>query len=151
MVRSHLEYAGSVWSPHKVSYIKKLEKVQMRVTKLFYPIRNLSYDGTLRYLNLPTLYYRRLRGDMITVYKMITGLNDNSAIAKLTRATTVTRGNIFKFNQGHVHYDLRKHSFNIRIISIWNSLPKPVVSACSVLNFEKNLDVFWSNQDCKFD
>ena len=91
MVRSHLEYAGSVWSPHKVSYIKKLEKVQMRATKLFYPTRNLSYDGRLRYLNLPTLYYRRLRGDMITVYKMITGLNDNSAIAKLTRATSHER------------------------------------------------------------
>ena len=34
MIRSHLEYAVSVWNPHHQSVIEKLEKVQKRTTKL---------------------------------------------------------------------------------------------------------------------
>ena len=34
VLRSHLEYANSVWNPHRLGLIKDLEKVQMRATKL---------------------------------------------------------------------------------------------------------------------
>src|SRR6266516_4784912 len=34
MVRSHLEFAGSVWNPYKISQIRNLEKIQKRATKL---------------------------------------------------------------------------------------------------------------------
>ena len=34
LVRSHLEYANSVWNPHRLGLIKDLEKVQMRATKI---------------------------------------------------------------------------------------------------------------------
>ena len=74
MVRSHLEYANCIWSPYTVQDIKTLEKVQMRATKLIKRIRHLSYMERLKYLNLPTLHYRRLRGDMILVYKICSGI-----------------------------------------------------------------------------
>jgi len=35
-VISHLEYANSVWNPHRLGLIKDLEKVQMHATKLPY-------------------------------------------------------------------------------------------------------------------
>jgi len=34
LVRCHLEYANSVWNPHRKGLMKDLEKVQMRATKL---------------------------------------------------------------------------------------------------------------------
>ena len=74
MVRSHLEYAQGVWSPHLVGHIKNIEKVQMRATKFITRIKDLSYIERLKELKLPTLKYRRLRGDMIELYKMITGI-----------------------------------------------------------------------------
>ena len=63
LVRCHLEYANSVWNPYQIQFIKALEKVQMRATRLIYKLRNKSYEERLRILDLPTLKYRRLRGD----------------------------------------------------------------------------------------
>jgi len=68
LVRSYLEYANSVWNPHRLGLIKDLEKVQMRATKLVITIKNLTYKDRLKRLKLLTLKYRRIRGDMIELY-----------------------------------------------------------------------------------
>ena len=68
MVRSHLEYVNCIWSQHTIQD-KNVEKVQIRATKLIQEIEHMSYIDRLKYLNLSTLFYRRLRGDMIMVYK----------------------------------------------------------------------------------
>ena len=78
LVRCHLEYANSVWNPYQIQFIKALEKVQMRATRLIYKLRNKSYEERLRILDLPTLKYRRLRGDMIETYKILSGKYDVS-------------------------------------------------------------------------
>jgi len=62
MVRFPLEYANCIWSPHTAQDKKKFEKVQMRATKLIQEIKHLSYIDRIKYLNLPTLVYRRFRG-----------------------------------------------------------------------------------------
>ena len=46
-----------------------LEKVQIRATKLIDGFKNVEYSDRLRRLNLPTLTYRRARGDLIELYK----------------------------------------------------------------------------------
>ena len=78
LVRTHLDYASSVWAPYKMkqAYIEKIESVQKRVTKKFLGMKNLSYPERLKKLGLPTLAYRRIRGDMIEVYKIIKGCYD---------------------------------------------------------------------------
>jgi len=67
MVRPHLEYANSVWCPYKKGDIEIIEKVQKRArpTKLIISLKKLSYVERLKQLQLPTLKYRRLRGDML--------------------------------------------------------------------------------------
>jgi len=61
---------------------------------------------------------------------------------------SVTRRNRYKFTRKHVHYKLTKFSFATRVVSIWNSLPDYVVSACSVNIFENRQDYFWRDQEC---
>jgi len=63
LVRSHLEYCNSVWAVYKKAYIDKLEKVQKRATKMIPKLRKMHYLDRLKQLNLPTLTYRRSRGD----------------------------------------------------------------------------------------
>jgi len=50
------------------SDIKLMEKIQKRATKLVISLRKLPYKECLTSLNLHTLKYRRLRGDMIEVF-----------------------------------------------------------------------------------
>ena len=68
-VRQHLEYAQCVWAPHLLKHVEILEKVQMRATKLVDGFGNLDYPERLKRLNLPTLVYRKKRGDVIELYK----------------------------------------------------------------------------------
>ena len=76
MIRSHLEYAQTAWSPYRIKLIDEVEKVQKRATKILPSLRHLSYTQRLQKLQLPTLVYRRARGDMIEVFKIIHGYYD---------------------------------------------------------------------------
>ena len=151
MVRSHLEYANSVWCPYRQEDIKTLEKVQMRATRLVRSIKHLSYTERLKQLKLPTLKFRRIRGDMIEVYKIVTGKYDTSlSYSIMVNSDSVTRGNRYKLIKEHVRYDVRKYFFTNRVVDIWNSLPDSIVSADSINIFKNRLDKLWCNQDLFF-
>ena len=76
LARPHLEYANAVWGPHYKMDRQKIERVQRRTTKLIEDIKDLSYEERLCNLNMPSLQHRRLRGDMIDIYKIVTGVYD---------------------------------------------------------------------------
>ena len=78
LVRSHFDYAMSIWNPHMIKFVEPIESVQIRATKLIPKIKNLTYPERLKALNLPTLSYRRVRGDMIEVYKIIFNIYDSN-------------------------------------------------------------------------
>ena len=50
----------------------------MRATKLVLTVMHLKYKERLMRLQLPTLRYRRIRGDMIEVYKILTNKYDTN-------------------------------------------------------------------------
>ena len=77
MVRSQLEYANSVWNPHSKEDIEVTEKVKMRATKVVESVKCLSYEDRLKKLGIPTLKYRRMRGDLMEVFKIITNEDNN--------------------------------------------------------------------------
>ena len=77
LVRPHLEYAQSVWSPYLKKHIEAIEKVQRRAFKKVPDLTNMTYEDRLRELKLPTLCYRRYRGDMIEIFKITHGFYDN--------------------------------------------------------------------------
>jgi len=102
----------------------RIEKVQMRATKKVSSVKVLSYKDRIKILKLLTLKFRRIKGDMIEVYKVINQYYDkNTTITFDFVGNSVTRGNKYKLRQSHCKYDLRRH---YRILAIWNSLPEYV-------------------------
>ena len=72
MVRPLLEYCVQVWSPYKQKHIDLIEGVQRRAARMVPGFKNLSYEQRLMKLGLMKLVERRVRGDMIETYKLIT-------------------------------------------------------------------------------
>ena len=153
IVRPHLEYASPVWNPYQKRQIKIIEDVQRRSTKLLPKMSELSYEERLRELDLPTLVYRRARGDMIETYKLLTGKYDISLPTFLILSTHqhYTRGHHLKLQHRHSKLELRKHFYSNRVTTMWNDLPKTVINAKTIKEFEKQLDLFWKDQPFKFD
>ena len=69
-VRPHLEYAVQAWSPWLMSEIDMVEAVQKRAIRAISGLKG-SYEEKLRSLGLTSLADRRIRGDMIQVYKIL--------------------------------------------------------------------------------
>ena len=105
IVRPHLEYINSVWSPMRKKDINTIENVQRRVTKMIPGLKDLNYPQRLRALKLPTLVYRRLRGDMIETYKVIRKVYDTEAapIMPMTGSdrSTITFKTTFLYGTSH--------------------------------------------------
>ena len=144
LVRPHLEYANVVWGPKYKMDQQKIERVQRRATKLIQNIRNFSYQDRLRYLNIPSLHYRRLRGDMIQTFKIITGVSNVDKDKYFKPAKNVgTRGHRYKLYKQQTRSFQKFNSFSNRVINEWNKLPNYVVEAKSVNNFKNLLDKHW--------
>ena len=71
LVRPHLECAVQFWSPHLHRDIDKMEKVQRKATKMIPEFRNHSYQQRLKDLKLISLVQRRLRGQLIEMFKYL--------------------------------------------------------------------------------
>ncbi len=95
LVHPHLEYGNTIWNPRFKLDEQAVEKVQRRATKLVPSIRDLPYTERLRQLELPSLKHRRLRGDLIQVYKILNGIDRLDPTRFFTLATgtsATTRG-----------------------------------------------------------
>ena len=65
LIRPHLEYGNSVWLPFYKKDITIIENVQRRETKLIKELKDVPYEERLQSLNLPSLVYCHLQGDLI--------------------------------------------------------------------------------------
>ena len=142
LVRPHLEYANCIWNPVLHKDVLMIERVQRRATKILPSLKEVKYADRLRQLNLPTLAYRRVRGDLIQVYKIVHGLNDirQDLLFKSAQQEIGTRGHSCKFQKQHSRLRLRENSFSIRTVNTWNSLPEQVVCAKTVNEFKNGID-----------
>ena len=136
----------------KKKHIEAVERVQRRATKQLPGMKDLPYPERLKILKLPTLVYRRARGDMIETYKLLHDkyYGEYSQLVKLHASHISkegTRGHSFKLCQEGSKLNLRRQSFPVRITKVWNQLPNSVVTAPNVNTFKNRLDRHWREED----
>ena len=152
-VRPHLEYAVAVWSPHLAKHVNLLEKVQIRATKLVDGMSHLEYSERLRKLDLPTLLYRRSRGDMIELWKHFHSYDKSTLSSRFQRSTRPSRKHGFQLVWNRPKDGTRgiqANSFYFRTIDTWNNLPKAVVDAENMNIFKNRLDKAWTDNPIKY-
>ena len=145
LVRPILEYGNVVWAPRLRRDIDKLEGVQRRFTKRICNVREQQYETRLKKLGLPSLEYRRARGDMIETFKILKKLYDTNTTSSLftLKDSSCTRGHPFKLTKNHCKTTLYQHFFTNRIINNWNNLPQHVIMAGTLNSFKNLLDEHW--------
>ena len=145
MVRPHHEYGNAMWGPVYIGDVHKVEKIQRRSTKMIYSIKNLLYEQRLRTLKLPSLIYRRRKGDMIQMFKIMEGLVRIDHTLLFTMTKMRTRGHSKRVCKPLSTKFLRMKTFSQRTINDWNNLPANVVDAPSLNAFKDRLDEHWKN------
>lgn len=140
LVRPKLEYCIQAWRPHLKKDIDSLEKVQRRATKMIKGLSNKSYHERLSSLGLTTLETRRIRGDLIEVFKMLKGFVNVDSDIFFKFSDTGLRGHSLKIAKKQARLDVRKYFFGNRVVNEWNLLPVKVIECQTINNFKNKLD-----------
>jgi hypothetical protein len=101
----------------------------------------MSYCERLIYLKTETLELRRLKTDLIMIFKILRNYVDvNIADFFAISETVQTRGHSLKLYKPSCKLNVRSFSFSCRRIDCWNFLPDNIVMATSVAIFKQQLN-----------
>ena len=126
-------------------YKDELEKVQHRSTKLVGELSKLPYEDRLQILQLPSLYVRRLRGDLIKTLKILKGFTDINPDTLFKRSSySRTRGHNLKLYKKEFRTNTYKNFFSNQVINSWNELPPYLIDSESINSFKNRLDNYWT-------
>ena len=98
--------------------------------------RGRSYKEKIQMLGLTTLETRRVRADMLEVFKILRGYEGINGNCFFRIQCAKTRGHSIKLYQERVNRDVLKYSFGNRVIDQWNNLPEEVINATSINMFQ---------------
>ena len=146
-IRPLIEYNQIIWSPNLKSEIRLLESVQRKYTRIMCQKLNIPYSNyqqRLQMFNLESLESRRLKSDLIAVYKLLNNLIDLNPDDFLIRNNINQKYNLRRHNQ-YLQYpklsctSIRRTFFSVRVIKIWNCLPTEIVTSKCLSIFKQSL------------
>jgi len=113
-------------------------------------LKNMAYDDRLEILGLLSFEKRRLCGDLIEVFKILT---DRENIVKhqffAPSLCNHLRGHSLKLLKPRSSRQVRQNFFSQRVIDDWNKLPSNIVTSTSVNMFKNKLDNHWNDVGVK--
>ena len=139
-VRPYWELNIQAMSPYLARDTLAIERVQRRATRNVRGLQKLSYPQRLAALNLFPLEYRRLRGDLILVFKILRSPSHPLQELFQLAPTGQLRGHPLKLSCQYSRTNVRRFAFAVRVCAPWNSLPEQVVLLQTVELFKRALD-----------
>jgi hypothetical protein len=118
----------------------KLESIQRRFTKRLHGMWFLSYSDRLANLAVDSLELRRLKTDLVIMFKILNNIIDiDSSIFTLASFEINLRRHNKYLLKPLSRINCRAFSFACRNINTWNALPQNVIDCNSLSLFKDRL------------
>ena len=137
-VSSHTPQKSYLWED-----VVALQAVQRRFTRMIPGKKGLMSEERLNSLGLYTLEFRRMRGDLIEVYKIFKWIDKVNADQMFPlMGQSRTTGHRYSLRGDRFKTEMRRNYFSQRVVNLWNSLPHSAVESESLNVFKKEIDMF---------
>ncbi|XP_074616985.1 uncharacterized protein LOC141876332 isoform X2 [Acropora palmata] len=148
LVRPHVEYASSVWSPHQKYQVDKLEKVQRKAARF---VKNcwIREEGVmtnmLSDLKWDSLQTRREKARLVMFYRVTHGLVDIPLPKDLLPMPCKITKNFHpkKYRPLACNTNYYMGTFFPSTVNIWNTLPAATLDQPNIAKFKDELDRFY--------
>ena len=108
----------------------------------------MENEKRLTLLGLPSLEFRRFRGDLIEMYKITHNLYDPKTTSTLFSYSENHQGlrqHDYKVYKMHTNKHQYKNFFTNRISNCWNKLPIYIVNSSSLNIFKNEIDRYFKD------
>ena len=136
-MRPTLEYAATVWDPHKRTHIDNLEKNQRRAAR--FVMNQHDYTSMLEELGWSSLQQRRRNKRLSMLYKIINNIVRVQPNSLKVAAERRRRCHSKQYERIPSRTEYRLHSFFPQTIREWNALTEDIVSSQTVSLFNKRV------------
>ncbi len=93
-------------------------------------LHHVPYETAFQRLRLFFLVRRRIRGDLICMYKITLSLLDFACDAVFAAATRIgLRGHALEIHQKRCKTRRRQHAFSVLVVPYWSKLPEEIMNA----------------------
>ena len=145
--------------------IDKVERVQRRATRVPTGFEKFEYEDRLKKLSMTTLKDRRIRGDLIEMYKVMSSRESIDWVKPLNLRKNVdisgpavsVRGNSLSMRRESFSSRVRNfcswatkrdNFFLNRVVQTWNSFPNSIVTSPSLNSFKSSIDEHFKRFGC---
>jgi ribonuclease P/MRP protein subunit RPP40 len=102
-------------------------------------------EKNIRLRKLTALKDRRLRGDLIQMFKILNKMDKYDRYNRFKIILNQVRDHCFKYFKEITRQSYRENFFCNRIVNIWNQSPSEIVEATSVNSFKAGIDHWMSS------
>ena len=136
LVRPHLEYSVQAWRSYLQQDINNIEGVQRRMTKMMREVEEEEYEQRVKKTKLMSLDMRRLRSDLIEVYKIMHNFEGLKREDDFKLRSAGRRGDQYTITKQYSRLNRRKYFFSQRVVDQWNRLTTTTVCAETINRFK---------------